>query len=88
MKRLLLTALLALSTTACASDKKLELACFKPSPNGSVVTVWYKNADDIYYNQRTGFWNIIYLDTKDFAGGIVFYKQELRESCSIVNKEK
>lgn len=86
MKRLLLTALLALPTTACASDRKLELACFKPSPNGSKVTVHYKNADDIYYNQRTEMWNIIYHDTKEFSGGIVFYKQELRESCSIVER--
>lgn len=84
MKRLLLTSLLALSTTSCASDRKLELACFKPSPNGSKVTVHYKNADDIYYHEINEAWYIIYHDTKEFSGGIVFYKQELRESCSII----
>lgn len=72
MKHLLLPALLALSTAACASTSK-ELVCTQQGK----VTVHYKNALDVYYNAEQESYYIMYDE------GVVFYKAENNESCTI-----
>ena len=80
MKRLLLPVLLLSSLAACDS-KAQELLCIKAGK----VTVHYKNADDVYYNPKVAAWYVIYNDTKEAAGGVVFYSQEMKESCRVIN---
>lgn len=74
MRHLLVTALLSLSTAACADTPK-ELVCMQQGK----VTVHYKNADDVYYHREFNAYYIMY------STGVVFYKPEASESCSIIN---
>ena len=73
MNKLAFCLLASLSLSACATAK--ELRCTQQGK----VTVHYKNADDIYYNREFNAYYIMY------NTGVVFYKPEASESCSIIN---